>query len=317
MRKLFVTVLFVSVAWSSKAMSQSASTVSFHGYDDCIRLENESCRVTLSPASGGRVLEYALDGQNAMYLPDRDQGGLYAGRFDIGPEQTIPAHPDLWAGQWTGEITGRGSARLTSIKDPGTGVQLIRDFELDAETSRLTCTQVMTNVSDQSNAYCYWSRTLAPGGGICVIPMTEPSRFPNSYVMYEPDTTINFLPVDPNIRMRDGFIEIVGAPRYPKVGMDTFDGWMAYVMKNDLMFVKGFPVYPDRAYNEIAGFTLAIYYPGEHMCELEPIGPRESLQSGESASFTETWALLPHEYPASGKQLDLQSVAAKAVAAVE
>ena len=317
MRKLFVTVLLVGVVWSSKAMTQSASTVSFHGYDDCIRLENESIRVTLSPASGGRVLEYALNGKNAMYLPAGDVGGFYAGRFDIGPEQTIPAHSDLWAGRWTGEITGRGSARLTSVKDRATGVQLIRDFELDAESSRLRCTQTMKNVSDRSHAYCYWSRTLALGGGICVIPVTHPSRFPNSYVMYEPDAVINFRPEDPNVRMRDGFIEIVAAPKFPKVGMDTSDGWMAYVMKNDLMFVKGFPVYPDRAYNEIAGFTLAIYYPDERMCELEPIGPRESLQPGESASFTETWVLLPHEYPASGQQLDLQSVAAKAVAAVE
>ncbi len=229
MRKLFVTVLLVGIGWSSMAMAQSTSTVSFYGYDDCIRLENGTSRVTLSPASGGRVFEYALNGKNAMYLPARDEGGFYAGRFDIGPEQTIPAHPDLWAGRWTGEITGRGSARLTSVKDPTTGVQLIRDFELDAESSRLTCTQIMTNVSDRSNAYCYWSRTLALGGGICVIPVTHPSRFPNSYVMYEPDTAINFLPVDPNVRMRDGFIEIVGAPKYPKVGMDTFDGWMAYM----------------------------------------------------------------------------------------
>lgn len=135
--------------------------------------------------------------------------------------------------------------------------------------------------------------------------------------MYEPDAVINFRPVDPNVRRRDGFIEIVDAPRFPKVGMDTSDGWMAYVMKNDLMFVKGFPVYPDRAYNEIAGFTLAIYYPDGRMCELEPIGPRESLQPGETASFTETWFLLPHEYPASGEQLDLHQVAAKAVVAVE
>ena len=313
----FVGVLLVGVTWS-KTMAQTAETVSFYGYDDCIRLENETTRVTLAPASGGRVLEYALNGENAMYLPTGDEGGgFYAGRFDIGPEQTIPPHPDLWHGRWTGQITGRGSARLTSVEDRATGVQLIRDFELDAESSRLTCTQIMTNVSDRPNAYCYWSRTLALGGGICVIPVTEPSRFPNSYVMYEPETVINFRPEDPSVRMRDGCLEIVGAPRHAKLGMDSSAGWLAYVMKNGHMFVKAFPVYPDRPYNEVAGLTISIYYPDGPYCELEPIGPRESLRPGESASFTETWFLLPQAYPASGEQLDLHSVAAKAVAAVE
>ena len=312
--------LLVGVGWlilGSKAMAQPASTVRFYGYDDCIRLENETSRVTLSPASGGRVLEYALNGKNAMFLPPGDEGGgIYAGRFDIGPEQTIAPHPDLWHGRWTGEITGRASARLTSVEDRATGVQLIRDFELDARSSRLSCTQTIKNVSDRSHAYCHWSRTLALGGGICVIPVTQPSRFPNSYVMYEPDTVINFRPVDPNIRMRDGFLEIVAAPKFAKLGMDSSRGWLAYVMKNDLMFAKAFPVYPDRVYNEVAGLTISIYYPDGRMCELEPIGPREILQPGETASFTETWVLLPHEYPAPGEQLDLQSVAAKVVAAV-
>ena len=323
MKKLTTSVtafLLVGVGWpilGSKAMAQQASTIRFYGYDDCIRLENETSRVTLNPARGGRVLEYALNGKNVMFIPPGDEGGgLYAGRFDIGPEQTIAPHPDLWNGQWTGQITGRASARLTSIEDPATGVQLIRDFELDAKSSLLTCTQTIKNVSDRSHAYCHWSRTLALGGGICVIPVTQPSRFPNSYVMYEPETVINFRPVDPNIRMRDGFLEIVAAPKFAKLGMDSSAGWFAYVMKNNLMFVKVFPVYPDRVYNEVAGLTISIYYPDGPYCELEPIGPRESLKPGESASFTETWALLPHEYPAPGELLDLESLAAKAVAAV-
>ena len=35
--------------------------------------------------------------------------------------------------------------------------------------------------------------------------------------------------------------------------MDTYAGWFAYLMKKDLMFVKRFPTYPDRVYNEVAG----------------------------------------------------------------
>ena len=42
----------------------------------------------------------------------------------------------------------------------------------------------------------------------------------------------------------------------PKLGMDSYAGWFCYLMKNDLMFVKRYPTYPDRVYNEVAGLTI-------------------------------------------------------------
>jgi len=56
-----------------------------------------------------------------------------------------------------------------------------------------------------------------------------------------------------------------------------------------LMFVKRLPVYPDRVYADMAGLTISIWCYKNEMCELEPIGPRETLASGASASFTEQW----------------------------
>src|SRR5437660_6269844 len=42
--------------------------------------------------------------------------------------------------------------------------------------------------------------------------------------------------------------------------------------------------------------------------ELEPIGPRERLQPGESASFIEYWWLLSHPFPKKGDQIDLKAL---------
>ncbi|MCA9179678.1 MAG: hypothetical protein KDB14_34720 [Planctomycetales bacterium] len=275
-----------------------ARRVEFRGEANCIQLENRSTRVVLGHA-GGRVLEYSRDGVNALYLPEGEQG-MNAGRFDIGPEQTIPAHPQLWSGVWKSEITGNRAARLTSVKDESTGVQLVRDFQLAADSSRLECRQTIHNVSNETVEYCHWSRTFAAGGGIVVIPTTTPSRFPHRYVMYTPAPVINFKPEDDKILVRDDHLQIVGAPAFPKLGFDSQAGWFAYLMKNDLMFVKQFPTYPDRVYNEVAGLTLSIWYPDRPMCELEPIGPRERIEPGKSAAFTETWSLLPHKFPANG-----------------
>ena len=117
-----LTLLCCSNAFA--ADQPGASRVTFHGYDDCLRLENTTIRVTLCPRAGGRVLEYSWKGVNALYLPTGDEGWEYqtekdwgtmnAGRFDIGPEQTIAPHPVLWAGRWEGEVIGPRSARLTS-----------------------------------------------------------------------------------------------------------------------------------------------------------------------------------------------------------
>ena len=298
--------------------TRKARLVSFHGYDDCIQIENDTTKVVLCPAAGGRVLVYAMNGTNALYLPPGEEGWtlksgrpggeMQAGRFDIGPEQTIPKHPQLWKGPWKGEITGIRSARMTSVHDKPTGAQLIRDFELDERTTRLECTQTIRNVSQDVKEYCHWSRTFAQGNGICLIPLTRPSRLPNGYVMYGPGPAINFRPQDPNIRQRAGFLEILAAPRFPKLGMDSYAGWFAYQMPSDLLFVKKFPTYPDRVYNEVAGLTISIWYPDRPMCELEPIGPRERLLPGDSSSFTETWWLLTHPFPTKSNTIDLKKL---------
>jgi CubicO group peptidase (beta-lactamase class C family) len=299
------------------AESETAKVVRYLNYDKAIELTNEGTKVVLCPQAGGRVLEYSLNGKNSLYLDEKEAewkpgkpGPASAGRFDIGPELVIPRRSTLWSGEWTGEITGPRSARLTSQHDQATGVQLVRDFELDAKTSRLSCTQTIMNVSTETKEWCHWSRTFALGEGICVIPLAGQSRFPNKYVMYEEGALINARPVDPNIRIRDGFLEILAAPRRPKLGFDSYAGWMAYAMKNDLLFVKKFKTFPDRVYNEAAGLTISVWYPEGARVELEPIGPRERLEPGQVGSFTEEWWLAPSEFPAGGNDLDLGRVSA-------
>ncbi|MHC4880461.1 MAG: hypothetical protein ACYTGL_28760 [Planctomycetota bacterium] len=164
-------------------------------------------------------------------------------------------------------------------------------------------------MSESVKEWCHWSRTFATGEGICIIPLSEPSRFPNKYVMYEEGGVINARPEDDNIRVRDGFLEILGAPRKPKLGFDSYAGWMAYLTTDDLLFVKKFKTYPDRVYNEAAGLTISVWYPEGLRVELEPIGPRERLAPGKSASFTEEWWLLPQKFPADRQAVDLKQIA--------
>ncbi len=306
----FSGVLLMCVSQSSSA-ADGAKVVSFYGYDDCIRLQNEHVTVTLCPAAGGRVLEYSMGGKNVLYLPPGNEGWRYspggkrasmdAGRFDIGPEKVVKRGPLLWMGEWKGEIVGDRAAKLTSQKDPESGVQLTRTFRLDENSSRLICTQTIHCVADSAVDLCHWSRTFAVGKGIAVVPRSSFGRFPQGYVMYTDGRNICIDPEDTNIEVTDANVIVKAAPKHPKLGFDSMAGWFAYLAPTDQLFVKRYRTHPDRQYNEVAGLTVSIWYPSDRdTVELEPIGPAERIQPGASASFTEEWWLLDYDFPTSG-----------------
>lgn len=312
-------VLIAAIALSMKN-AQPAEFIQYYGYSKAVLLENETTRVVLCPQVGGRVLEYSLNGKNALYLSDAekswkpgDRAQSSAGRFDIGPEYIIPARPQLWSGEWAVEINGPRTVTLTSVKDTATGVQLSRRFELASDSSNLSCTQSIRNTSSTVKEWCHWSRTFAVGKGICVIPLSDRakhpvSRFPTGYVMYKGRGLINVKPSDPAIRMVDNALQIFPTPSEPKLGFDSYAGEILYAAPNDLLFVKRFETFPDRVYNEAAGLTISVWYPDREMVELEPIGPRERLNPGDSASFTEHWWLAEFPFPGTDAPLDMSKL---------
>ena len=291
------------------------TTIDFGRYRDCPVIQNESTRVVLCPEVGGRILEYSLRGTNALFVSQHDQGvddsnsswksDPSAGRFDIGPEMIVPKRDELFRGRWSAEKLDALTLRLTSQKSPSTGVQLVREFQLDEKSSRLRCTQRIINVSDRVVQYCHWSRTLAAGAGIVLVPLEGNARFPKRYVRYE-GGGILARPEDPGIRIRDGFLEIVGPPTTPKLGMDSFAGWVAHQQPSGLLFIKQYPTYPERLYSEVAGITLSTWAPASgETVEIEPIGPAETIPPGGQSSFTETWWLLDGDFPKDGQPMDL------------
>jgi hypothetical protein len=304
-----------------RAEEPTARTVAFHGYNKAIELTRGKTRVVLCPQAGGRVLEFAVNGVHALYLDDAEKkwqpgkpSSISAGRFDYGPELTVTPHPKTWSGAWSAAIAKDGVVTLTGPREESAGIQVVREFRLVPHEGvvGLACKQTLRNIGKEVREVCHWGRSFSPGGGICVIPLGDrPSRFPSKYAMYEDSAIINVKATDERIRLRDGCVEILAPPRKPKLGFDTYGGWLAYAMPNDALFVKRFAADPDRIYNEAAGLTLSIWYPAGPRIELEPIGPRERLAPGQSASFTEFWWLLSHPFPKPGQSLDLKALAAQ------
>lgn len=296
--------------------------VTVFNYQDCVELSNGSTRVVLGHHVGGRVLKYEHKGKEVLHLDPREKQWepgkqarvASAGRFDVGPEYTVPRHELLWKGEWTVRVTGPRRARMSSQRDEATGVQLTRDFELAANSSYLKCTQTITNVSKKTVPWCHWSRTFAKGGGIVVLPLEKSlRRFPEGYVMIPERHLINLQPKDEKVRRRGDFLEVLGAPAHPKLGMDV-DGWLAYLLPADVAFVKRYETSSTKAYGEVAAFNTSVWYPDQKRLpavELEPIGPANQLAPGAAASFTEHWWILEQDFPKEGAQLDLEKLAAR------
>lgn len=309
--------ILISVA-CSRDHYEGTAIVTQNGYDNCIELKNKEIRVVLEPNMGGRVLVYELNGKNVLYHNPNQDGVIYkpggesvnpvGGRFDIGPEKITPRRPALFLGKWDGSIIGKREAELVSQKDTSTGVQLIRRFKLDEHGSKLEYTQTIKNVSSDTKYYCSWSRTFVKGGGISVTPLNPRSRFPKGYIIYGPGNVMDFMPADePNVMVNNGLLEIVGAPSRPKFVMDVSDGWLAYITKDDQLFVKKFTVFPERVYGEMSAANVSIWYNKEEMCEIEPMGPMETIEPGKAVSFTEIWYLLDYKYP-SDHRADPESI---------
>jgi hypothetical protein len=314
-----------SPTFAQDAEHEGAKLAPYHADKQAVHLTHGDATAVLSFEVGGRPLEFSFRGMKALWLDPAEKQptvgkprSISAGRFDIGPELITPAHPVLWSGAWTAEITGPRQARLTSEQDPATGIQLVRNFTLEnvSQTALarrgekrgalLRCEQIMTNTSKALREVCHWGRSFSPGGGICLIPLKGRSRFPGQYAMYEDSAIINVRNTDDKIRLRDGFLEILSPPRKPKLGFDSTAGWLAYLMPDDTLFVKRYAVDPNRVYGEAAGLTLSVWYPPGDRIELEPIGPLERLQPGQSASFTEEWWLLKYPFPKPSEQVDLK-----------
>jgi hypothetical protein len=303
---------------ASEAVTESPPTAAWR--EQAVTLSNGTVEVIADALHGGRLIAYGPAGGNVLYddlehpawlFPDNVHWtGPSGGRFDLGPEEVLPAHPTLWTGTWTATRPGPLRARLTSQADPAVGLQLIRDIVLDADGTRLRCTQTMRNITDLPLRRSYWGRSLVRSGGITVVPLNPDSRFPNGYVTYSGWQTnqISMKPKDPAVTIRDGHA-IVSSALNLKLGFDGTAGWIAYLMPNGTMFLKRYAVYPERRYTGIAGLTASLWSDGKGLLEIEPLGPEELLKPGESASFSEEWWLLPYPFPGEVATVDPVAVA--------
>ena len=309
---------------------------------DVYRLTNGIISLDIAPQIGGRAIQLRL-GEKEFFFVDPDFAGKVqpesqnnpaAGWANYGGDKVWPA-PEGYANddQWPSipyyvldgsrfefaivtETQDEVAVRVTSPKDPRTGVQFERTFHVYAGTTRIKVEQVMRNISRRQIRWGIWH--LIQNDAADAQDPSKPN--PELYV---------YVPINPKSIYPQGYTHIYGDARHPsdtvmdggrllkihylyrvgKVGVDSNAGWMAVVNgQKNVGFVENFDYFPEREYPDQASVEEWNDGPGvvsrtafdqtladdpkrtPYFLESEVLSPFARLDPGQQYEFTVYWS---------------------------
>ncbi len=262
----------------------------YRGWSDCYKISNAEAEVIIAPQSGGRVLYFAIDGENIIFEDPAFDGFLKAdmqasriwadgGRFDIGPE-ALPARmrEDIFMGEWRVARVGRREVEIIFDEPNAMGLKVVRRFALSRRGAELEIEQRMTNIESEPLSRHYWGRVFCHGGGVVEIPLDSDDGW-GSMGGYGSQGS----------KVVDGTLVTQLDDGVYKVGSSSLDGWISYRVRG-LKMVQQFKCYHGADYSDTDGYTT-IFYSNEQVCEIEPVSPTVELKPGESHTFKQRWVL--------------------------
>lgn len=316
MRKLIVVIALLPAVLGLGAAEPSkfndVAVETYGGWKECLVLSGGDVKAVIVPGVGGRVMSFALNGENILFENPEAWGrtlvntsnGFWVGGYqcDLGPElRGIPDHKWLWQGPWNWRIPRPATAHVMSDPELSVGVQMDKEFVVDPDSGDLGLTQRMRNIVSNDVSYCLWDRTLCKGGGFAFFPLNKKSRFKAGWAIREGKNVSEYRyegekPADPRVRILEGVL-VVQAKALPearelKVGADSDAGWIAYT-RGRILFVKYFPVFPGGNYSD--GGNTVEFYCSDRVAELEPLSPEILLKPGQNYSFPEKWTFIELE----------------------
>jgi hypothetical protein len=305
-------------------------------------LKNDLITLAAVPDIGGRIMAYDLgpypylyvDRQYAgqLFTPEENQGdGSLAAWKNYGGDKTWPA-PQGWVSddQWHGPpdpILDTGHYRLEALRCDGTaatvkmvspatsatGVQIIRQATIHADSSRVMLDLSFRNVTQRTVRWSIWD----------VVQLNAERRLPDGILA--PDTgCVVTAPINPDSRFDEGFTVMFGDPNNPqwrsdkaaglfvgdyqweigKVGLDSRAGWAAFANTSaQQAFALRYTPFPDQDYPD-DGAAVEFWTVGRgqvanldyeksaiYLMEVEVLSPFQHIEPEQRVSFRIEWGV--------------------------
>ena len=273
----------------------NSSLTDYAGYP-CLKLDNGAVSLWLITSAGPRIIGFSLPGGDNVLavLPDitlptadnqvfRLRGGH---RLWHAPEDQVRSYvPDDKPPQIEEFDCG---VRATQPVESITGIEKQICVSLPDERPRAVIEHKLTNRGLWPIELAPWAITQLKPGGLGILPqtITDTGLLPNRRLALWPYTDIN----SPHIHWGNRFIFIEAnlGDEALKIGWANPNGWLAYAVDNTL-FVKEAAYQADAQYFDYSSSSEC--YCGAAFIELETLGPRVTLQPGESTTHREVWSL--------------------------
>ena len=349
LRLWFLGGLLITVAFSRHAEAQTAKESTYRGWKT-LALSNRLIEVQVAPEIGGRVIQFTLGDFEYLFVNDELAGktppasglGPDGEWLNYGGEKLWPA-PQGWDNdrQWPGPpdaildgsphqgrilVAGGDTptVRLTSRKDPRSGIRFSRSIQVFDRTTRMHVDATMTNIDDKPRRWGIWSvvqhnAANREGQGHndklrVYCPMNRKSVFPDGYkVMFGLANNLSWQPDHERGMMTVHFQRRVG-----KIAVDCSAGWVATVNgQSGHVFVQRFRHMPERPYPDRASVEIWLHGLGQfivagelnemaddpvecpYLIETELLSPFAELEPGQSYTYGYDWyaAAIGGDYP--------------------
>ncbi|MCX6872814.1 MAG: DUF4380 domain-containing protein [Verrucomicrobia bacterium] len=278
-----------------------------------LALRNGLIELQILPEIGGRIIRYKLGGKEFLWVNPQLAGqlpptnGLAAdgGWFNVGGDKLWPA-PQGWDNdrQWPGPPDavldgqpyalerldpkrGETAIRLTSGKDPRSGIQLSRVVRLFDGSTRVSFEATMKNIDTKPRRWGIWAHTQLDGAKAdgtshnplmqAWCPVNPQSRFPKGYdVIFGEKDNPSFQPDAPHGLMRVQYQYRVG-----KIGLDSHAGWVATVDgERGAVFVQRFVFEPKKDYPDGSSVEFWLNGLGQiHAYNKDTVMPTNSVEN--------------------------------------
>ncbi len=281
-------------------------TLTYAGYDNCLRLTNNTVELVVSAGFGPRILHYGLHhGPNAFALCptlSKDVGNgeawkPYGGhRFwtapEVFPRSYFPDNGPAASAEMEGD-----TLHIASTTEHKTGLQKELLLTLASEGAAVRVVHKLTNHNVWPVTVAAWGLSIVANGGRVVLPQEPYVSHDNDLLPARPVVLWKFTEMgDPRWRWGTKYITLrqddLPEGRPQKVGVYSTLGWAAHLTPQQA-FIVHCPVAPEGADAFPDGGSSFETYTDGPFQELETLSPLRTLAPGASLSHTEDWYLAP------------------------